>query len=202
MKMVAGEGKKSAKFWEGSVGGRFLRRRVQGSTPTKILNTTTTPTKTKTHTTHTTHNTHTTIWPKMDWPKIGLAKVGHDPPGGLILGAPARSLEFDLLLVRRALREGGSAGRPSTQFIARKVYPDLQDNTPWMKEGMTIWENWCLQRKRERNNQGKDPRNCEGNSQGRDPGTQVRNRQGEDPRTLEKAVKVGTSVLAQHTASK
>ena len=35
-----------------------------------------------------------------------------------------------------------------------------------------------------------------------DPGTQVRNRQGEDPRTLEKAVKVGTSVLAQHTASK
>ena len=79
----------------------------------------------------------------------------------------------------------------------------IQVSRTWMKEGMTIWENWCLQRKRERNNQGKkDPRNCEGNGQGRDPGTQVRNRQGEDPRTLEKAAKVGTSVLAQHTARK
>ena len=131
----------------------------------------------------------------MDWPKIGLAKVDHDPPGGLILGAPARSLEFDLPLVRRALGEGGSAGRPSTH-IARKVDPGLQD----MDEGGDDDLGELVPSKKK--SQGKDPRNCEGNGQGRDPGTQVRNRQGEDPRTLEKAAKVGTSVLAQHTARK
>ena len=69
----------------------------------------------KTHNTQTQH-TNTTHTPQFGpkWIEIGLAKVGHDPPGGLILGASERSLELDLPLVRRALGEGGSAGRPST----------------------------------------------------------------------------------------
>ena len=52
-------------------------------------------------------------------------------PGGINQGVPASSLELDLLRVRGELGEGGSAGRSGTQ----EVHPDLQDGTPWMREG-------------------------------------------------------------------
>ena len=79
----------------------------------------------------------------------------------------------------------------SHKVNAREVHPDLQDGTPWMKEGMTIWEDWCHKRKRKKNSQGKDPRTYEGNSQGRDPSTQERNSQGEDPRILKESIQGG-----------
>ena len=58
--------------------------------------------------------------------------------------------------------------------IAREAHQDLQDGNLWMKERMTIWEGWCLEQKRKKNSQGKDPRTFLGNSQGRDPRTQPR----------------------------
>ena len=79
--------------------------------------------------------------------------------------------------------------------IAREAHQDLQDGTSWMKERMTIWEDWCLKQKRDKSSQGKDPKTFEGNSQGRDPSTQERNSQGEDPRSWEdrsKGVNVST----------
>ena len=89
-----------------------------------------------------------------------------------------------------------------------EAHQDLQEGTPWMKERMTIWEDWCFKQRREKSSQGKDPKTFEGNSQGRDPSTQERNSQGDDPRTskdpvgrsLEDRSKVGTSVLAKYTA--
>ena len=97
-------------------------------------------------------------------------------PGGVNQVAPASSLELDLPRVQGIPGEGGSA-----EDHAREAYHDLQDGTPWMKERMTIWEDWCLEQKRNKNRQGKDPRTFEENKQGRDPCTLVRNSQGKDP---------------------
>ena len=41
---------------------------------------------------------------------------------------------------------------------AHKGSQDLQDGTPWMKERMTIWEDWCLKQKKEKQ-PGKVPKN-------------------------------------------
>ena len=40
--------------------------------------------------------------------------------------------------------------------IAREVHPDFQDGTPWMRKGMTMWEDWCVKQQRKKNSQGKD----------------------------------------------
>ena len=32
--------------------------------------------------------------------------------------------------------------------IAREVHPSLQVDTPWMRNGMTMLEKWCLQQKK------------------------------------------------------
>ena len=56
-------------------------------------------------------------------------------------------------------------------------------------EGMTIWEDWCVKRKREKDSQGKDPRTFEENHQGRDPRTKKETSLGEHPRTLEESSK-------------
>ena len=64
-------------------------------------------------------------------------------PGGINQGAPARSLELDLLRVQEDQAHKG---------IAREVHPDLQDGTPWMRK------KWCLKKKKKENIQGKDPK--------------------------------------------
>ena len=85
MKIVVGDGKKERNVGRSGRGG--VRESTQIlDTPTKILNTTTTPqhhntttpTKTKTHTTLTTHTAHKHKLAKNGLAKIGLAKVGHD----------------------------------------------------------------------------------------------------------------------------
>ena len=42
--------------------------------------------------------------------------------------------------------------------IAREAHQDLQDGTPWMKEPMTIWEDWCLKQKVQEKQPGKGPK--------------------------------------------
>ena len=73
--------------------------------------------------------------------------------------------------------------------IAREVHPDLQDGTPWIKEGMTIWEDWCLKRIREKNSQGEEPRTLEESSKGGNVSTRQIHSHRKDPRTLEAPVK-------------
>ena len=127
-------------------------------------------------------------------------QVALPTPGGFIQGAPASSLELDLLLVRVYLAKAEVQEDQEHQGIAREAHQDLQDGTPWMKERMTIWKDWCLTQKR-KNSQGKDPKTFEGNSQGRDPSTQERNSLGEDPRTLEESSK-GGNVSTRQTHSR
>ena len=66
--------------------------------------------------------------------------------------------------------------------IAREDHPD-HHGLQWLKKTMTVWEEWCLRQKRQKNSQGKVPRTFEESSQGRDPTTLERNSQGKDPRT-------------------
>ena len=97
-------------------------------------------------------------------------------PGGINQGAPASSLELDLPRVRGVPGEGGSAGRSGTQGD-RKRGPSRSPgrHSMDMRKRMTMWEEWCLNQKRKKNNQGKDPKTLEENSQGRDPSTLERN---------------------------
>ena len=75
-------------------------------------------------------------------------------------------LLFEMHLAKAEVQEDQAC-----KGIAREAHQDLQDGTPWMKEGMTIWEGWCFKRKRNKQSPGKGPRTYEGNSQGRDPKT-------------------------------
>ena len=42
--------------------------------------------------------------------------------------------------------------------IATEAHQDLQDGTPWMKERMTIWKDWCLKQKKKEKQPGKGPK--------------------------------------------
>ena len=55
--------------------------------------------------------------------------------------------------------------------IAREVHPDLQDGIPRMRKRMTMWEEWCLNKRERKNSQGRDPSTPNRNSQGKDTRT-------------------------------
>ena len=95
-------------------------------------------------------------------------QVALPTPGGFIQGAPARSLELDLPLVRGV---PGERKIRHTQ-VDRKRGPSRSPGRHSKDEGADdVLKDWCLKRKE------KQP--------GRDPSTQERNSQGEDTRTLE-----------------
>ena len=107
-------------------------------------------------------------------------------PGGINQGAPASSLELDLPRVLSVPGEGGSAGKSGTQGD-RKRGPSRSPgrHSMDMRKRMTMWEEWCLNQKRKKNNQGKDPKTLEENSQGRDPSTLERNSQAQETGKLQ-----------------
>ena len=57
---------------------------------------------------------------KMNKSKVEPVSSGVAPPGGLIQGAPASSLEVDLPPVRRAPGEGGRALRSGTRGVRER----------------------------------------------------------------------------------
>ena len=79
-------------------------------------------------------------------------QVALPTPGGFIQDAPASSFELDFPLVRGVPVEGGSARRSGTQG-------DRKRGTPWVKERMTIWEDWCFKQKKKEKQPGKGPKN-------------------------------------------
>ena len=81
-------------------------------------------------------------------------------PGGVNQGAPASSLELDLPRVRGVPGEGGSAGKiRNTRRSQERSIQITWTALPWMRKGMTMCEKWCLEQKRKKNSQGKDPEN-------------------------------------------
>ena len=60
---------------------------------------------------------------------------------------------FGVFLAKAEVQEG-----QAHKGIAREGHQDLQDGAPWMRKGKTIWEKWCLKKKRKKEKQpGKGP---------------------------------------------
>ena len=59
------------------------------------------------------------------------------------------------------LVKAGVLKEQASKEIEREDHPDHQDELPWMKKTMTMWEDWCLKQKRKKNSQEKDPRTQE-----------------------------------------
>ena len=98
-------------------------------------------------------------------------------------------MELDLPLVPGAPGEGEVQEVQAHKGTATEAHQDLQDGTPWMKEGMTIWEDWCFKQKRKKNSQGEDPRTLEESSKGGNVSTRQIHSKRKDPKTFEAPVK-------------